>query len=357
MQKMNAIVQQPTTGPQIPPEAPPTYEASQFTATINSNPTNGLSQTDFDDDSTKKLENLSSVKIQRKDRNNPINMCTIPFCCGSMCYNIFNKSDKLEVLDDNNENLYKVESSKSVKLFCACIGNFITSVSLFNKNGEKAVNLLANQSGLSALTNPTNIVTIQNSKGQAIGKLAKEQCDPILMVGHKNRVRNEYDTKFMIYDSDDVHLYTIRGENRWNHMMTKAQSSLRKFFIYDVVDEKFLPKTSELNVNQLTQQVTTNGMNNLALMQAQMQNAKYGQIPFQNPLALPSANDLVKTGEFQVRFSATSGCANAWEADIENPHKLIFPESASWVNKILLLASVMVIEMAITDRMTLCPGC
>ena len=112
---------------------------------------------------------------------------------------------------------------------------------------------------------------------------------------------------------------------------------------------------STLNVNQLTQHVTTNGLNNLALMQAQIHYANYGQLPLQNPLALASANNLVKTGEFQVRFSATSGCINAWEADIENPHKLIFPESASWVNKILLLASVMVIEMAITDRMMLCP--
>ena len=244
---MNTIVQQPTTGPKIPPEAPPTYEASQFTATINSNPTNSLSHKDFDDDSTKKLENLSSVKIQRKDRKNPINTCTmLPFCCISTCYNVLNKADRLEVLDDNNENLYKVESWKSIKLFCACIGNFTTSVSLFNKNGEKAVNLLFNQSGFSALSNLTNIVTIQNSRGQTIGKLAKEQCDPIFMVEHRNRVRNEYDTKFMIYDSDHVHLYTIRGENRWNDMMTKAQSPLRKFFIYDVVDEKFLPKISEL---------------------------------------------------------------------------------------------------------------
>ena len=356
---MNAIVQQPTTGPQIPPVAPPTYEASQFTAAINSNPTNGLSQNDFDDDSTKKLENLSSVKIQRKDRNNPINISLMhPFGFGSMCYNVFNEADELEVLDDNNENLYKVESWKSVKLFCWCIGNYITSVSLFNKNGEKAVSLLANHSGWSALNNPTNIVTIQNSEGQAIGKLSKEQCDPILMIGHKGRAYYQYDTKFTIYNSDDVHLYTIKGENRWNEMMTKAQSPLRKFFIYDVVDEKFLPKISELNVNQPMQQVTTNGMNNAALMQAQIENARMlapGQISFQNPSA--SANNLVKTGEFQVRFSATSGCTNAWEADIENPHKLIFPESANWANKILLLASVMVIEMAITDRTTCCPGC
>ena len=320
-QFLNKMSVSPDQDDTTPIQPPPTYDASTFAATICQAPSYRLDETDFGTQKVNDLVNLKSVKIQRKSPKKPLIKHPL-FLCACL-HNVSEKSDWLDVRSEDGKLLFKVETMRSIKIVM-CVGNLKMNIALRSVDSnelhgdhddhENAI-AIKKKKKIAKIENKAHIcsgaagqiVRLKNSNGDVIGKLSKEQFDG-KWIGRGDNRRIQYDIRYIICDSDDNHIYTIRGEERF-FTLKNRNKPIKKFWIYDVVSSD------------------------------------------------DSEDKLVKTGQFMIRTSPTGGCMKAWEADTKKAHTLNFPSHANWEKKILLLMLSMVIEMEFTDRTALCPGC